>query len=95
MYKATVSHADAIREREFLREKNRLYCSSDLHILTYLFNAVKPVVTGETYITKRLKNACIWQAVSPKSHLPAISSPIDKGMTIMAANKSLKARAMM
>ena len=61
----------------------------------YLLSAVRPMVTGETYTTNRLKKACIRQTVSPKGHLPVLRTPVAGGMTRVAAIKPVTANAMM
>ena len=88
-------HPKASTRQDFIGEKNRLYSISDLHILMYLLTAVKPIVTGETYTTNRLKKAFTWQSTLPKGHLPEISTPAANGMTKMALKRSLIAKAMM
>ena len=47
----------ANNKSDFLAEKSLSYCWVDLHILTYLLTAVKPIVTGEVKMTNRLKKA--------------------------------------
>ena len=64
--------------KDFKGEKKRLYCWFDLHILTYLLTAVKPMVTGEIYSTYGPKKAIIWQTALPKGQLPDISTPAAK-----------------
>ena len=65
------------------------------YILTYLLSAVKPIVTGETYTTKTVKNPFISQTSLPKGHLPEMRILTVKGMTKMADSRSLTANAMM
>ena len=65
MQQATSIHAQANNARDFHGEKILLYRCSDLQILVYLLNAVKPIVTGEMYTTNKAMYARKSQITGP------------------------------
>ena len=81
--------------RDLLSENNRLYCWFVLHIFTYLFNAIKPIITGEMYVTYVTMNAFILHSASPNGHRPEIRTPVDIGKAKQAESKSTAAKAAM
>ena len=81
--------------RDFFSENNRLYCWFVLHIFTYLFNAVKPIITGEMYVTYVTMNAFILHSASPNGHRPEVRTPVDIDKAKLAESKSTAAKAAM
>ena len=89
------SHTVTTKTRDLFSEKNRLYCWFVLYIFTYLFNAFKPIITGEIYVTYVTINAFILPSASPNGHRPEIRTPVDIGKAKLAESKSTAAEAAM
>lgn len=61
----------------------------------YLLKAVRPIVAGVTYVTNASTKPSISHNGTPKSHFPSISTADAKGISNVAHNRSLTAKAMM